>query len=432
MTELQDHIDARWGDGPWNYVSPADREQSDARLRSMWKGFGLVTGTDVPPPRVVEVHTPRGMPATLTLGSSESRLIWDAGLGTLLTSLSFPVLSPQPSPVVEAILRDVLAIRNVIGGRPAEATAEVLRAQELLQKVPIDRSHQVAADPESQFEVWLLTEMQERFALGHELAHYMQKVDSTHFDRWSSLIGELVESLVTADPPGHSVLSSVWDDSEFRSPTGLTEMGFDPYAWYLRGSEEDLSQQHPTKWRVTVVDVHRAVNHSTWLRDEVVCDVLSALTLCLDAHLRQRGWTAPMAVSCSGLALANLGVLMGADRKVSGGSQSVWPPPADIGLRLKCLNLILPHLLPITIKEHAGGELAVDDVDAVLRLAAKMHDDRLLSVLPSLARLRVPFGKPRMTNDEILIRAHFFFARPSADWRTAQHAARQSSFRHGN
>jgi hypothetical protein len=176
-----DFIDARWGDGFSRYVSGEERRRCDARLRGLWRAVGTLTGSSADPPSTENVHSPRALPALVRFKGERDLILWDAGLGTLFDALAFPLPYNQPSPVVEALLRRLTAVRLVLAGRTADGAAQVARASVLMAETPIDRAYQKVVDAEMQFEVFLLTELQERFALCHELAHFLKTIDPTSF-----------------------------------------------------------------------------------------------------------------------------------------------------------------------------------------------------------------------------------------------------------
>lgn len=401
MTGFDAYLGARWGDGPAEYVSPEDRRKSDVRLNSLWRAITAITGTTAEAPFTSEVHSSRALPAVLTIGD-QRRLVWDAGLGTMLEALAFPMPYPQPRPVVEAMLRRIFAVRYLVAGWPAEASDQVRRAERLLQETPIDRHHQIHADAESQFDVWLLTEMQERFALGHELAHYLRGVDPDGFERCASRIHDVVESLKGADEPDKPVRH------------------LDSYAWYVRNRGDDSSLPVRKNWRSRVEDVAAALDSSPSIHEEIACDVISSLAVGLDAHRRQSGWTAIMGVACSRLALANLGVLLGIDGWIAESRPAIEVPPAGIATRGECLNLIVPWML----SDVLGGQGTQDFFEAML-LASEKHEGILGSVLATLDDVPSPSDGEVLGTDEILIRAGFLFLRASPDWRSASAAAKQ-------
>ncbi len=173
MMARSDFIDARWGDATARYVSPDQVRRCDARLGDVWPAIRDLTGSSADPPWIENVHTPRALPALVRFRGEPTAVVWDAGLGTLFDAFAFPLPFNQPTPVVEALLRRVTAVRLVLTGRAADGAAQLTRADTLLAQTPIDRSYQTRVDAEEQFEVFLLTELQERFALGHELSHFL-------------------------------------------------------------------------------------------------------------------------------------------------------------------------------------------------------------------------------------------------------------------
>jgi hypothetical protein len=406
LTGFDAYLSARWGDGPAEYVSPEDRRKCDVRLDSMWRAIAAITGTSAAAPVTSEVHSSRALPAVLTIGD-QRRLVWDAGLGTVLEALAFPLPHPQPRPVVEAMLRRIFAVRYVLAGWPAEASDEVRRAERLLEETPIDRFHQIHADAESQFDVWLLTEMQERFALGHELAHYLHGVDPDGFERCASRIRDVVESLKGADEPGKPVRN------------------LDPYAWYARNRDGDSAVPVRKNWRSRVADVAAALNSSPAIREEITCDVISSLAVGWDAHRRQGGWTAIMGVACSRLALANLGVLLGIDGWIAGSQPAIEVPPAGITTRGECLNLIVPWLLPGVLAGQGTRARGEEDIFEAMLLASERHEGTLGPALAALGAVPPSSDGEVLGTDELLIRAGFLFLRASPDWRSASAAAKQ-------
>lgn len=340
-------------------------------------------------------------------------LVWDAGLGTILEMFAFPMAypDPQPDPVVEALLRRIIALRYLIAGRSQEAANQVKHAERLLIETPFDRYHQVHSDAEGKFNYWLLTEMQERFALGHELAHHLRDADPDGFERFSSLIHDVARALLYAGEPRKSELSTRLDYSDHDKLSALYDRGLNPYAWYLRLGKWDGARLGQVRWRSQVLDAIAAFGASPSLREEITCDLLASLAVGLDAHLRQNGWTAIMGVSCSRLALASLGTIIGIDEWIAGRQATTSVLPEDVRVRGKCMDVILPSLLPLILREHGPSSLESEDIRAVLQLVSARNEETVRKALAGIHRAPAPPDCEPLSDKMIIALAGFFHLR---------------------
>jgi hypothetical protein len=430
--ELADFIDARWGDSTQRYLEPDERTRSYARLKDVWRAVQTLTGSDADKPWTVAVHSPKALPALVRTPSEDPTLVWDAGLGTLFSDLAFPVPYDQPAGVVEAILRRIAAVRLLLNGRTEAAAAQVTQAQALLTQFPIDRSYQASVasvDAEAQFGVFLLTELQERFALAHELAHYLRTVDPDAFDAFADQVRATAQRAVgSSDPP--TVVTEVFTGQSPRlgrpAADTLYARDLDPYAWYLH-ERSDPSEQHqdataavpPHDWdaevRRTAQYLESASEHD---HEEVVSDQLAALAVALAAHQRQAGWTAAMAATCSRLALTNLETVLGIDRWASRPGVSVERVTRSVSARQSCLDVLLPLMLPQVLATFSSNSsLRLGDLHALMHRVQGIHTNRYGAALTRLENIEPGMASPDLTGKKILMLAGFLPLRPPADHR---------------
>ena len=361
-------------------------------------------------------------------------LVWDAGLGTLFDALSFPMPYGQPRPVIEALLRRITGVRFLLVGHLEEASAQVVAAQALLEENPIDRSYQVRVDAENQFEVFLLTEMQERFALGHELAHYLKEVDPAAFETLSQCALEAARiALQVGDPP--TVFSDVLDYQSNAVLYDLYKRDLNPYAWYLfdrnQHSRQNVSCQSWAEEAALAVEVLESGPPAA--KEEVICDLLAGLSVALDAHNRQNGWTAILAAACSRLALSNLETILGIDDWVSGRAPGAKTPQASVTTRQRCLNVLLAQMLPEVLGTHGlGSKLVIGDIHSVMHLVESRYKDRLHAALSKIDHAEPSRQTDVLDGEDVLLLAGFMFMRPSADHRTVNRAAGRHKFELGS
>lgn len=426
-------IEARYGDLASIHLSREDRDRCETRQRGIWGALKRITGTDIDEPWTEEVHSPRALPAFMGTARGGPNLVWDAGLGTLFDHLSFSMPYEQPLPVMEATVRRIAAIRCVVAGHPDQASHQVDLAIELLEACPMDRSYQERVDAEDQFEVFLITEMQERFALAHELAHYIKAVDEQSFDMMMQNLSSWIEQARgTEIEPGVLRANSraSWRES---AAIPLRQAGLDPYAWYLRGRGPDPSSE--LTWPTLDSDLKRAVsllkNSADSEREEIACDLLGALAVVLDAHDRERGWTAIAGAACARLALANLQVILGIDAWVaSDGDQPLSDWVATT--RQHCLDALLPIAVPVILQQTSGAScLQSGDVHTVMRFVEERFRTRLG---PGLSNVKwcEPSGGRNHSPEEILMLATFLPLRAEVDHRQVNRTAGSHKFDLGN
>jgi hypothetical protein len=349
----------------------------------------------------------------------ESRLVWDAGIGTIFSMLAFPMPYAQPRPVIESLLRRIIAIRLVLAGWNTEAAAQIAQSDRLLSETPIDRYYQDHADDESQFEVWLLTEMQECFIVGHELAHHLHAVDPVRAARFHGRVSDYLRTVQSTEL--RSIFVRPFNAADYELRQALRNRGLDEYDWFLDSWRQGRSIGHPTEdWRTRVSESIAVFESHTKLREEIACDLIAALAVSLDAHMRRRGWTALMGAACSRLALANLGLILGLDEWISQNSVTAAGCPDDFVTRQKSFDTIFPWSLAQMLRAHAR-DLTVDpgDVGEIVRHVGHLHEERLLSVLSGIDRLPMDPEVARLDSERLLLSAAFINLRPSASpsWR---------------
>lgn len=432
MMARSDFIDARWGDATARYVSPDQVRRCDARLGDVWPAIRDLTGSSADPPWIENVHTPRALPALVRFRGEPTAVVWDAGLGTLFDAFAFPLPFNQPTPVVEALLRRVTAVRLVLTGRAADGAAQLTRADTLLAQTPIDRSYQTRVDAEEQFEVFLLTELQERFALGHELSHFLREADPGSFIAFADRVVAAARA-ASVSPDPETVLS---DEPGEPSYDQLYGRDLDPYAWYLYTPRSQvrvgISPRHD--WSAEAAHVLCALSSANQPQvEEVLCDVLAALAVSLAAHRRQLGWTAIMAAACSRLALTHLETLLSIDRWAADQTMGTRAVEHPVSTRQRCVDVLLPQMLPGCLDAHGGGSrLHVGDVHAVMHLVDSVHEHRFGSALTLLSHVAPSPADRELREATVLARAGFVLLRPDADHKSTNRTAGGHKFELGD
>ncbi len=424
-----DFIAARYGDAAQIFVSSSQRERCEVRQRDIWRSLTTILGRHVREPLSHEVHSPRALPAFLGFSRSEPEILWDAGIGTLFDQLSFTMPYPQPPDVVEAIVRRVAAIRCVVAGHNKQGAAQVLRAESLLKRSPIDRGYQMEVDAEDQFEVFLLSELQERFALAHELAHYLKAVENAAFEDFSGFVLDQVRRARHEERGG--VLRHTAHSQSPPSTQQLYAANLDPYAWYLHTSPGVGHQlQHwpsPGDDMQTALGVFESSTESD--REEIMCDLLGAVAVALSAHDRQAGWSAIGAAACSRLALSNLGTIIGIDAWVNEGGSRGPSMAQGMTRREMCMNAFGPVVIPATFDRHGRAcDVEVDDLHSLMHLVQHKFLFATGAALDSLDWVTPSDDAPEMDDEEIILLAGFLYLRPPADHREAARAANRSLF----
>lgn len=425
-------IEARYGDRTSNYLSQEDRTRCEVRQRGIWRALTRLIGVEIDEPWTEEVHSPRALPAFLSAERGGPNLVWDAGLGTMFDHLSFAMPYMQPADVVEATLRRVAAVRCVALGYPEQGSRQVDRAIELLDACPIDRTYQEGVDAESQFEVFLLTEMQERFALAHEFAHYLKCVDEAAFDAVIHRMTYWLNEVLSGEIESGALRTHRRVQWREDAAPSLREAGLDPYAWYLRGSDPDPLE---AGWHTLVSDAESALvlldGCSPSEREEIACDLLGALAVALDAHERERGWTAIAGAACAQLALANLQTILSLDAWVSSSGDHAlagWTATT----RQRCLTALLPAALPsILSQSDITSRLGADDIHTVALLVEERFRTRVGHGLIRIDWCNTK-EKAYHSSDKILMLATFLPIRAEADHRVVNRAAGGHKFELGN
>lgn len=429
----RDFITARYGDFSSIFLSFEEVERCEVRQRTTWRAMREIVETEQAEPRTLEVHSPRALPAFLGVAESGFTLIWDAGLGTLMDQLSTSMPHNQPPEVTEALLRRIVAVRCIIAGMRQQGMAQSTKATSLLKQTPIDRSYQVEVDAESQFEIFLITEMQEQFALAHELAHYTKAADKKAFDTFEKrIMGLLREAQYEHQDPGF--LSRQGKDQSWPPETNMYDLGLDPYAWYLYDRVDEFA---PVGKSCEVAkDIQASLRdyagRSAFEREEIVCDLLAALSVALDAHKRQHGWTAAMGVACSRLALANVEALLDIDSWVANEGQREWQSAIKTTSRQAFMTAFLPVLIPHYL--HQQGKDAIPqtgDLHSIMHMVENRYRQRT-GIPLSKVDWQATDGVDTLRDDEyVLLSSTFFHLRPTPSHRTARRVAGRHKFELG-
>lgn len=437
--ELSSYIAARWGPPIGCNLDGDKLHKVRFRNSHLWRYIHSFGAAAIPEPQVEGVHSARALPALIHY-NGRSIILWDAGLGTLLDYFSFMLPHPQPPAVADAYVNRVCAVRLAAAGRPTSATAHARKATELLHAHPIDRRHEFGADAESQFEVWLTTEMQERFALAHEQIHYLQRSDPDQFNGRCAALLRIVDNvgpLGLADPSplraAPKIEPTEQDPANLELVRSLWERNLDPYSWYLKSwVEGDAWTRNTDRWVLEYSALIGDLNADRALLHESVCDVFGALAVCIDAHDRQRGWDATMAAACSRVALESLGMIAQIDATQSIASKAPNTSADAIRIRGKCLEIVLPPLLlhvlrpgvtpddpTVDMPDHPAAETlpSVGDLREVMRLAGERAFDLYYPALERLTLLADTAEYSFQVSDDFLRESGFHHVRPSADYR---------------
>jgi hypothetical protein len=425
MMRATDFDEARYGNWAFSYISLDERQKMEQRQLRLWQVILDLTGSSATEPWIHCVHSPRSMPAFMGFHNEVSSLVWDAGLGTVFSKLVFPLPFAQHPKVVEATLRQLIAVRLILIGESARATAQISRVRGIFEKTPIDRTYQQNVDAEGQFEVYMLTEVQEEFVLAHELAHHLKAVDPEAFLRFEALV------LRSADThePGLGVLGLQPFDHEV-----LWDAGINPFAWFLVDRDED---DLIMRARATCSEdrVHaRTYFHSlpAPMREEHVCDLLASVVVAVAADRRQRGWTAAASVAIARVALLNMRLLTSIDTWIAGRG----PHPVDIlrksNERERSMTGLLPGLLRSVLSDHHTQPVPdAIDLHAIMKLAETRVFSRISAGLRKIDLSRLAPTTRVMPANEILMFSGFIPTRPSASHVTTNRTANNFRFEIG-
>lgn len=383
-----DHLEARWESLDFGYVGAAAEVRNESRVEQLWSVVSLITGTQAPAPDSCVVHSPLLLPAIVGPANTPT-LVWDSGLGSVLRWLTLPISCDQPRAVTESILRRVAAIRLALSGLFREATNQANEASSVLRATPIRRTHLEVSDAESRMEDWLLLELQERFAIAHELAHCLKRIDPICWSRF--------EASLEAGPALRG--QSIHEGQDDRPPVHASFV--DEWAWYFRRSREldDL------RGGASGVQARRGATAQEELpagrlREEVACDLLAASVVALFADRRQGGWTADLGVSCSALALANLATIAAIESRVVGASErsEVNGSPTD---RLALLRSHGPYVISGTLSTLGRSAVESTEVEKVIDYVLELHYHHVMRRLRHMTWILPPRG-PELCRNEIL------------------------------
>jgi len=431
-----DFIEARWGARAFDDLPAEQLQRCDVRLRDVWRALSTILQSQASSPTVTEIHSPRALPALLRPSGELPILVWDAGLGTLFEALSFPMPYAQPPPVTEALLRRITGIRYLLVGHLQEAAAQVVEARAILQKTPVDRTYQMRVDPEDQFEVFLLTEMQERFALGHELAHFLREVDPDAFETFSRYARNEAHHALQMGAPPTIFSRELSNDLGSEDMTALYTRDLNPYAWYLFDNNTRCSRQVIScrSWVEEATLAVEVLNSGPSLtKEEVICDLLGALSVAVAAHNREAGWTPIMAAACSRLALSNLEAILGIDEWVAGRTSGAATPQISVTTRQRCLNVLLPQMLAKTLEMHGRpSKLEVGDIHSVMHMVENRYKERVHAGLSTIDQAQPSVESNSLDENAVLILGGFIFMRVSANNREVNRAAGEHKFELGN
>ncbi len=409
-----DRVESRYGDRQISWIVGDSVRRLDGRARSQWRTVQQLFVGELHEPEVDYIHSPRALPAFVgetSPGSRRARVIWDAGIGTVFDTFALSLPYRQPFDVEEAFARRIFAIRCVAFGQPRQAAEQVAFSRKLFEHTPIDRSYQENGDAESQFESYLLTELQERFALAHEFGHAIEHLLPEEFDDFGKLCVAMAIRCTQEELPRGRLYEMNSQDLLADGHSALREIDIDPYAWYLKGDD--------ARWSETVADsaaeaariVYEATDSE---RSEIICDVLGAVAVALFAHSYKKGWSATQSVAASTFALATLQAIHDMDSWIAEGGEPSGEPVSQSSRRQRCLRGLLPAVLPAILGTRSSRPLSIpmEDLYSVIRLAECRYD---ATVVPALKRVNwLPEGiaSESATNDQgILVEAGFIYLR---------------------
>lgn len=427
-------IAVRYGDAADIFLSSQELLRSEVRLTGQWRAITKIVGAQhLSEPLTHDVHSPRALPAFLghRHRSSGPSILWDAGLGTLFNQLSFTMPYPQPPRVVEASVRRIAAVRCVIAGQSRQAATQMQIAETLLEANPIDRTYQMRVDAEDQFEVYQLSEHQEEFTLAHELAHYIKAIDPDAFHTFET---QMLDELRKTDYDALRLGTRKMDVDPHGIVTRILDSDLDPYAWYLQRHRSGENAQSP--WPQVADDVPPALalfdattDHE---REEMVCDILAATAVSLEAHRRRASWNTAMAAACSRLALSNLHAILGIDAWVR--EEGCRPPLDDkhVANRERCMNAFLPVIIPAILNTHGrGADVKPNDLHLLMHLVEDRFTRENKAAFDALTWESPPQQIEPITDRAIILGTGFMHLRPPADHRVAHRGALKPLFNLG-
>lgn len=353
-------------------------------------------------------------------------------MGTLFDQLSFSLPYPQPPPVIEAFVRRVVAVRCVVAGRAEQATSQLLTAEMLLTETPIDRTYQMSVDAEAQFEVFQLSELQERFILAHELAHYIRAVDPSAFNEFEKRMLQKLKSTSYETLPS-SVLLGTYGDRHHAELSAYRH-DLDPHSWFLRqhlqhGVQDFSSPQLGAEVSAALETFHAT---SSTEREEVMCDILAGTAVSLDAHVRRKGWNVAMSAACARLAVSNLHTILGVDRWVQDEGQQPLIVNGRPTTRERCMNAFLPIIIPATLTAFSDGTRTTpNDLHLIMRLVEARFRSENQTAFQALTWDPGGPTHEALSREAILVRAGFIHLRPNPDHGATRRAAVQPLFNLG-
>ncbi len=277
--------------------------------------------------------------------------------------------------------------------------------------------------------------MQERFALGHELSHFLKEVDPSAFETFTRYALEKARGALQISDPPTLFSAELSYDFGAGDMTALYARDLDPFAWYLfdrhRRSRQVISCQSWAEEAALAVEVLEAGPITT--KEEVICDLLGALSVALAAHNREAGWTAIMAAACSRLALSNLETILGIDEWVAGRAPGAKTPQASVTTRQRCLNVLLPLVLPKVLEMHGrGSKLEIGDLHSVMHMVENRYEERMHAALSTIDQVLPSVESKALDENKVLGLAAFIFMRVSGDHREVNRAAGEHRFELGN
>lgn len=408
-----ERIESRYGDRQISWVLGDMPQRLDGRAATQWRALVQLFAGELLDPAVAYVHSPRALPAFLgetSPGSRRARVVWDAGIGTIFDTFALSLPYRQPTEVDEAFARRMFAVRCVAYGQVRQAAEQVAHSKRMFEATPIDRYYQANADAESKFESYLLTELQERFALAHEFGHVVEYFLPKEFADF----GEFCLAMALRCTQEQMPRGTVYEVATQRSPaerSGLRDIGVDPYAWYLKGDGRIWSETAADSAREAscILD---AANDSQ--RSEMICDVVGAVSVALFAHNYGKGWTAMKSVAGSTFALATLQAIHDMDSWIVEGGDPGPISVSESSDRQRCLRGLLPAVLPAILGVRGDHPLTTptEDLYSVMRLAEARYVEIIVPAVRRVDWLPEGTASDSVTDDQrVLVDAGFINVR---------------------
>lgn len=362
-------IAGRWGPHATAGITPATKQALGRDAFQLWRTVQALTGSTAPGPTASAVHTARALP-TLLRHQGATRLVYDAGLGTLCTQTFKLLNDPQHHLVVDAFLLRIAAVRRVCTDHRDTAAALAAQAEQILALHP---PRDYPEDAESAFETFLAVKMQEQFAVAHELLHHLEVADPPAFHRLSRHVLKQLRECV--DDLAHDPALRAAHDEGNPRPTDHDRhrAGVEPDSWWHAPRFDPPPTAAPDRVEPVLAALVGQARRDTRLLTEVTCDIVAATACAVNAQ-RGNGWTPLQSTAASVLSLATLGLVVDMDRRPSPIATTPQHDHIDEWqLRLDGLRVLLAHTAGADTHDPDASPTPTETADA-MRRAKSLYD----------------------------------------------------------